>query len=49
MVHHVQIPSLLLENLRHGKGWMRIDFNIGKLVEAAGRLTCASCTSSGPR
>ncbi|MDA0169471.1 hypothetical protein OJ998_10270 [Solirubrobacter taibaiensis] len=36
MVHHAQIPSLLLDNLRHGKGWMRIDFNIGKLVEAAG-------------
>ena len=36
MVHHAQIPSLLLDNLRHGRGWLRIDFNIGKLVEAAG-------------
>ncbi|MDQ2756163.1 MAG: ATP-grasp enzyme [Actinomycetota bacterium] len=36
MVHHVQIPWLLLQNLRHGKGWLRIDFNIGKLVEPAG-------------
>jgi len=36
MVHHVQIPWLLLENLRQLKGWIRIDFNIGKLVEMAG-------------
>jgi predicted ATP-grasp superfamily ATP-dependent carboligase len=36
MVHHVQIPSLLLKNLRHRKDWIRIDFNIGKLVEPAG-------------
>ena len=36
MVHHVQIPSLLLGNLRARKDWLRIDFNIGKLVEAAG-------------
>ena len=36
MVHHVQIPWLLLENLWQFKGWIRIDFNIGKLVELAG-------------
>ncbi|NJN86799.1 MAG: ATP-grasp enzyme [Leptolyngbyaceae cyanobacterium SL_7_1] len=36
MVHHAQIPWLLLENLRQLKGWLRIDFNIGKLVELAG-------------
>jgi len=36
MVHHVQIPWLLLNNLRQGKEWIRIDFNIGKLVELAG-------------
>lgn len=36
MVHHVQIPALLIENLRSGRGWTRIDFNIGKLVEAGG-------------
>jgi hypothetical protein len=36
MVHHVQIPWLLLENLQQLKGWIRIDFNIGKLVEPAG-------------
>ncbi len=36
MVHHLQIPSLLLENLRRGGDWVRIDFNIGKLVEPAG-------------
>lgn len=36
MVHHVQIPWLLLENLQQLKGWIRIDFNIGKLVEPDG-------------
>ncbi len=36
MVHHIQIPWLLLKNLRQLKGWMRIDFNIGKLVELGG-------------
>jgi glutathione synthase/RimK-type ligase-like ATP-grasp enzyme len=36
MVHHAQIPWLLLENLWQIKGWIRIDFNIGKLVEPAG-------------
>lgn len=34
--HHVQIPLLLWRNLLAGKGFIRIDFNIGKLVEAAG-------------
>ena len=33
MVHHWQIPLLLLDNLRKLKGWVRIDFNIGKLVQ----------------
>lgn len=36
MVHHAHIPWLLLNNLRQLKGWIRIDFNIGKLVELAG-------------
>ncbi len=36
LVHHLQIPALLLGNLRRGKGWIRVDFNIGKLVEPAG-------------
>ncbi|HHP7232299.1 MAG TPA: ATP-grasp domain-containing protein [Xenococcaceae cyanobacterium] len=36
MVHHWQIPLLLLDNLRHLKGWLAIDFNIGKLVELGG-------------
>ena len=36
MVHHVHIPWLLLKNLLQRKDWMRIDFNIGKLVEPAG-------------
>lgn len=36
MVHHWQIPLLLLDNLRRLRGWIRIDFNIGKLVELGG-------------
>jgi len=36
MVHHWQIPLLLLANLRKLKGWVKIDFNIGKLVEIGG-------------
>ncbi len=36
LVHHLQIPWLLLRNLLAGKDFIRIDFNIGKLVEAAG-------------
>jgi hypothetical protein len=36
MVHHVHIPWLLIQNLLAGKGWLKIDFNIGKLVESAG-------------
>ena len=36
MVHHWQIPLLLLLNLSQLKGWVKIDFNIGKLVEIGG-------------
>jgi predicted ATP-grasp superfamily ATP-dependent carboligase len=36
VVHHWQIPLLLLDNLQRLKGWIRIDFNIGKLVELGG-------------
>jgi hypothetical protein len=36
LVHHLQIPVLLLGNLVRAKDWIRIDFNIGKLVEPAG-------------
>ena len=36
MLHHVHIPSLLLRSLLAGKDWIRVDFNIGKLVEAGG-------------
>jgi predicted ATP-grasp superfamily ATP-dependent carboligase len=36
LVHHWQIPLLLWGNLRHPKEWIRIDFNIGKLVEVGG-------------
>ena len=36
LVHHLQIPWLLLRSLRRGSEWVRIDFNIGKIVEPAG-------------
>lgn len=36
MVHHWQIPLLLLKNLFQLKNWTRIDFNIGKLVQMGG-------------
>jgi predicted ATP-grasp superfamily ATP-dependent carboligase len=36
MVHHWQMPLLLLGNLYQGREWIRIDFNIGKLVELGG-------------
>jgi hypothetical protein len=36
MLHNWQIPLLLLDNLRRLKGWVKIDFNIGKLVELDG-------------
>ena len=36
LVHHLQIPALLIANLRGGRRWARIDFNIGKLVEPGG-------------
>lgn len=35
-VHHWQIPLLLLNNLQRLGGWVRIDFNIGKLIELGG-------------
>ena len=36
MVNHWQIPSLLLQAVRENRPWVRIDFNIGKLVEPGG-------------
>ena len=36
MVNHWQIPALLASAILSGKPWVRIDFNIGKLVEAGG-------------
>ncbi|GAB4527416.1 MAG: ATP-grasp domain-containing protein [Pleurocapsa sp.] len=36
MLHNWQIPLLLLDNLRRLRGWVKIDFNIGKLVEIGG-------------
>ena len=36
MLHHWHIPRLLLRDLRQRRGWVRIDFNIGKLVQAGG-------------
>ncbi|KJH71215.1 ATP-grasp domain-containing protein [Aliterella atlantica] len=35
MVHHWHIPLLLLDNLQKLKGWVRIDFNIGKIVQVS--------------
>ncbi|MBD2522003.1 ATP-grasp domain-containing protein [Nostoc sp. FACHB-133] len=35
-LHHWQITLLLLQNLQRLKGWVKIDFNIGKLVELGG-------------
>lgn len=36
MLHHWQIPLLLVRDLRDRKGWLKIDFNIGKLVQLGG-------------
>lgn len=36
LVPHLQVPARLLDNLRRGRDWIKIDFNIGKLVEAGG-------------
>lgn len=36
MLHNWQIPLLLIDNLRRRRGWVKIDFNIGKLVEIGG-------------
>jgi hypothetical protein len=35
-VNHWQIPLLILNSMRELKGWERIDFNIGKLVQLEG-------------
>ena len=35
-LHHLHLPSLLWCNLRAGRPWLKIDVNIGKLVEPAG-------------
>ncbi|WP_228941659.1 hypothetical protein [Nocardioides sp. Leaf374] len=36
MLHHVHVPSLLLQNLRRLRPWTKVDLNIGKLVEPGG-------------
>jgi hypothetical protein len=36
LVHHLQIPALLLSNLWARRDWHHIDFNIGKLAEPGG-------------
>ena len=36
MLHHWHIPSLLVKDLQEQRGWLRIDFNIGKLVQEGG-------------
>lgn len=35
-LYHLHLPSLLLRSLRTGRPWLKIDVNIGKLVEPAG-------------
>ncbi len=35
-LHHWHVPALLLRTLRDGRDWLRIDFNIGKLVQTGG-------------
>lgn len=34
--NHLQLPGLLLDTLREGNGWTKLDFNIGKVVEVGG-------------
>lgn len=36
MLHHAQVPSLLLGALVHGAAWVKVDLNIGKLVQEGG-------------
>ncbi len=36
MLHHTQIPLLLLRSVRDDRPWLTIDFNIGKLVQPGG-------------
>jgi predicted ATP-grasp superfamily ATP-dependent carboligase len=36
MLHHVHVPLLLARDLFERRGWVRIDFNIGKLVQLGG-------------
>lgn len=36
LVHHLQVPALLLRALALGRPWVKVDVNIGKLVEPAG-------------
>ena len=36
MLHHLHIPLLLIVDLFERRGWVRIDFNIGKLVQLGG-------------
>jgi len=36
MLHHWHIPLLLMRDFQEQRGWLRIDFNIGKLVQEGG-------------
>ncbi|MEL7499641.1 MAG: ATP-grasp enzyme [Planctomycetota bacterium] len=36
MLHHYHVPALLINAAIAGRDWLRIDFNIGKLVRAGG-------------
>ena len=36
LLHHLQVPSLLARSLAAGRDWVKVDFNIGKIVEVGG-------------
>jgi len=36
MLHHWHMPLLLLRDVREQRGWLKLDFNIGKLVQLGG-------------
>ncbi len=48
MVHHWHIPLLLLDSLRSLQSWVRIDFNIGKLIQFGEDIKYNKSTSATP-
>ncbi|NMF64099.1 ATP-grasp enzyme [Brasilonema octagenarum] len=49
MVHHWHIPLLLLDSLRSLRTWVRIDFNIGKLIQFGEDVRYKTSTSATPK